>query len=147
MSPCSLYIDLVIWYCEIMIVAINDHYIETRKWGLYRGRGGGGGGGLIKERKYSIYTMDDPPSPPPHITQQHLVFRNKMTCCHDIFFHRTLGTPDERLWPGVSELPDYKSSFPKWPVQNLLQVIPALSQSGAELLQVRNKTAKTETKE
>lgn len=48
---------------------------------------------------------------------------------------RTLGTPDERLWPGVSELPDYKSSFPKWPVQNLLQVIPALGQPGADLLQ------------
>lgn len=52
------------------------------------------------------------------------------------FIHRTLGTPDERLWPGVAELPDYKSSFPKWPVQNLLQVIPALSQPGADLLQV-----------
>lgn len=48
---------------------------------------------------------------------------------------RTLGTPDERLWPGVSDLPDYKNSFPKWPVQNLLQVIPALSQPGADLLQ------------
>ncbi|CAH3169426.1 unnamed protein product [Porites lobata] len=48
---------------------------------------------------------------------------------------RTLGTPDERLWPGVSDFPDYKTSFPKWPVQNLLQVIPALSQPGAELLQ------------
>jgi len=48
---------------------------------------------------------------------------------------RTLGTPDERLWPGVSDFPDYKSSFPKWPVQNLLQVIPALTQAGADLLQ------------
>lgn len=56
-----------------------------------------------------------------------------------LFFNqhdRTLGTPDERLWPGVSDFPDYKTSFPKWPVQNLLQVIPALSQPGAELLQV-----------
>lgn len=51
-------------------------------------------------------------------------------------YDRTLGTPDERLWPGVSDFPDYKTSFPKWPVQNLLQVIPALSQPGAELLQV-----------
>lgn len=48
---------------------------------------------------------------------------------------RTLGTPDENLWPGVSDLPDYKSSFPKWPVQNLLQVIPSLGQPGADLLQ------------
>lgn len=59
------------------------------------------------------------------------------------FIHRTLGTPDERLWPGVAELPDYKSSFPKWPVQNLLQVIPALSQPGADLLQVRNSPIST----
>ncbi|XP_029202534.2 cyclin-dependent kinase 2-like [Acropora millepora] len=48
---------------------------------------------------------------------------------------RTLGTPDDNLWPGVSDLPDYKSSFPKWPVQNLLQVIPSLGQNGADLLQ------------
>ena len=27
---------------------------------------------------------------------------------------RTLGTPTEATWPGVSELPDYKDSFPKW---------------------------------
>ena len=62
-----------------------------------------------------------------------------------LFFHRTLGTPDERLWPGVSELPDYKSSFPKWPVQNLLQVIPALSQPGADLLQVRKNLSNHKT--
>ena len=23
-------------------------------------------------------------------------------------------TPTEDIWPGVSEMPDYKSSFPKW---------------------------------
>ncbi|XP_048579615.1 cyclin-dependent kinase 2 isoform X3 [Nematostella vectensis] len=32
---------------------------------------------------------------------------------------RTLGTPDDKVWPGVSELPDYKTSFPKWPVQSI----------------------------
>ena len=26
---------------------------------------------------------------------------------------RTLGTPTEATWPGVSELPDYKDSFPQ----------------------------------
>ena len=25
---------------------------------------------------------------------------------------RTLGTPNEELWPGVSKLPDYKPTFP-----------------------------------
>ena len=28
---------------------------------------------------------------------------------------RTLGTPDEETWPGVSKLPDYKPTFPNCP--------------------------------
>jgi len=28
---------------------------------------------------------------------------------------RTLGTPSEEVWPGVSTLQDYKHRFPKWP--------------------------------
>lgn len=27
---------------------------------------------------------------------------------------RLLGTPDDQLWPGVSELPHFKPSFPRW---------------------------------
>ena len=27
---------------------------------------------------------------------------------------RKLGTPDEQIWPGISELPDFKKTFPKW---------------------------------
>lgn len=27
---------------------------------------------------------------------------------------RVLGTPSEKAWPGVSQLPDYKQSFPQW---------------------------------
>merc|ERR1712110_277727 len=26
-----------------------------------------------------------------------------------------LGTPTEAVWPGISELPDFKPTFPKWP--------------------------------
>lgn len=36
---------------------------------------------------------------------------------------RTLGTPDEEIWPGVSQFPDYKTSFPKWQVQDIASVI------------------------
>ena len=32
---------------------------------------------------------------------------------------RTLGTPNETIWPGVSILPDFKSSFPQWQRQDL----------------------------
>merc|ERR1719265_969519 len=28
-----------------------------------------------------------------------------------------LGTPTEQTWPGVSELPDFKPTFPKWPAR------------------------------
>jgi len=27
---------------------------------------------------------------------------------------RIMRTPTEDIWPGVSEMPDYKASFPKW---------------------------------
>ena len=27
---------------------------------------------------------------------------------------RTLGTPTEATWPGVSQLPDFKDTFPQW---------------------------------
>lgn len=55
----------------------------------------------------------------------------------DQLFHifRILGTPDEESWPGVSKLPDYKTSFPKWTKQKLRDFNPQLNQDGIELLQ------------
>lgn len=38
---------------------------------------------------------------------------------------RTLGTPDERIWPGVSSLPDFKPTFPRWPRANLARIVRA----------------------
>ncbi|KFO69354.1 Cyclin-dependent kinase 2, partial [Cuculus canorus] len=35
---------------------------------------------------------------------------------------RTLGTPDEAAWPGVTSMPDYKPSFPKWARQDFGKV-------------------------
>ena len=49
---------------------------------------------------------------------------------------RTLGTPDEEVWPGVSSFPDYKSSFPKWPRQELKRVVKQLDEDGIDLLEV-----------
>jgi cyclin-dependent kinase len=48
-----------------------------------------------------------------------------------------LGTPDDRIWPGVSELPDYKPTFPQWSPQPLPAVIPSLDEDGYDMLQVR----------
>lgn len=47
---------------------------------------------------------------------------------------RTLGTPDETNWPNVTKLPDYKSSFPKWPQQSVAIVLPHLCAEGIDLI-------------
>uniref|UniRef100_A0A7S2ZKD4 cyclin-dependent kinase n=4 Tax=Rhodosorus marinus TaxID=101924 RepID=A0A7S2ZKD4_9RHOD len=47
---------------------------------------------------------------------------------------RTLGTPTEETWPGVSELPDYKSSFPNWPRKHIGEVVANLDDVGLDLL-------------
>jgi serine/threonine protein kinase len=48
---------------------------------------------------------------------------------------KVFGTPNEHNWPGVSTLPDYKSTFPQWPVQRLVEVVPQLDTDGIDLLQ------------
>ncbi|XP_038078217.1 cyclin-dependent kinase 2-like [Patiria miniata] len=48
---------------------------------------------------------------------------------------RTLGTPDDTVYPGVTKLPDYKSTFPKWRKQDLGKVVPVLDSEGKDLLQ------------
>jgi len=50
---------------------------------------------------------------------------------------RTLGTPDEDMWPGVSNLPDYKRIFPRWEAQNVSEIVPMLDADGTDLLMVR----------
>ncbi|XP_073908299.1 LOW QUALITY PROTEIN: cyclin-dependent kinase 2-like [Castor canadensis] len=47
---------------------------------------------------------------------------------------RTLGTPDEVVWPGVTSVPDYKPSFPKWARQDFGKVVPPLDEDGRSLL-------------
>jgi len=48
---------------------------------------------------------------------------------------RVLSTPTEDIWPGVTSLPDYKPTFPKW-TGNLLdqKMAPFLDGDGVELL-------------
>ncbi|KAL1923892.1 uncharacterized protein VTP21DRAFT_6927 [Calcarisporiella thermophila] len=47
---------------------------------------------------------------------------------------RALGTPNEKMWPGVSQLPDYKATFPSWQPQPLNKIIPTLDEEGLDLL-------------
>lgn len=48
---------------------------------------------------------------------------------------RTLGTPTEETWPGVSQYRDFKGSFPKWSGKPLAKIIPDLEPEGIDLLQ------------
>ena len=47
---------------------------------------------------------------------------------------RLLGTPDERIWPGVTSLPDFKTSFPKWSRDYKQELVPSLEENGLDLL-------------
>jgi len=43
-----------------------------------------------------------------------------------------LGTPSEEMWPGVSELPDFKPNFPKWPTRAWASIRNTAQQVGLE---------------
>ena len=46
-----------------------------------------------------------------------------------------LGTPNENIWPGVSNLPDYKLSFPQWKPKTLNNILRnRFDQHGIKLL-------------
>ena len=47
---------------------------------------------------------------------------------------RIMGTPNEERWPGVSQLPDYKPTFPQWPGADLASHLPSLDPQGVELI-------------
>uniref|UniRef100_L7M2B0 Putative cyclin-dependent kinase 2 n=1 Tax=Rhipicephalus pulchellus TaxID=72859 RepID=L7M2B0_RHIPC len=47
---------------------------------------------------------------------------------------RTLGTPDENSWPGVTNLPDYKATFPRWEPQSLANIVNGLDADGEDLI-------------
>ncbi|NWH77392.1 CDK3 kinase, partial [Piaya cayana] len=47
---------------------------------------------------------------------------------------RTLGTPTEATWPGVTQLPDYKKDFPQWTRKEIKEIVPNLDRDGRDLL-------------
>lgn len=48
---------------------------------------------------------------------------------------RTLTTPTEEDWPGVTSLPDYKPTFPSWKTNSLAQSVKQMDNTGLDLLQ------------
>ena len=47
-----------------------------------------------------------------------------------------MGTPDEKLWPGVTSLPDYKTNFPLWAPKDINKMVPNLSKDDKDPLKV-----------
>lgn len=48
--------------------------------------------------------------------------------------YRTLGTPDEEIWPGISKLPEFKPIFPIWKENILDGLVEPMERSGVDLL-------------
>ncbi|PYI03758.1 negative regulator of the PHO system [Aspergillus sclerotiicarbonarius CBS 121057] len=48
---------------------------------------------------------------------------------------RIMGTPTEVSWPGVSQLPEYRSNFPSFSSQSLQSLIPSIDPLGIDLLE------------
>lgn len=49
---------------------------------------------------------------------------------------RTLGTPSEEQWPGVTSYPDFKASFPQWERDLRQSLATNLDQAGLEMLEM-----------
>jgi serine/threonine protein kinase len=46
-----------------------------------------------------------------------------------------MGTPNEKNWPGVSKLQDFKKSFPQWKQKQFNEIFPDLEKDGLDLLE------------
>jgi serine/threonine protein kinase len=47
----------------------------------------------------------------------------------------TLGTPNNEIWKGFTELPNYGEIFPNWPSKPIEKIVPDLEPMGRQLLQ------------
>lgn len=45
-----------------------------------------------------------------------------------------LGHPSEEEWPGISEMKNYKKTFPQWKAQDLSEKVPDMDELGIDLL-------------
>ena len=50
---------------------------------------------------------------------------------------RKLGTPNESIGPGISQLEDYSPVFPQFPIRSIAKQVPSLDPLGVDLLSVR----------
>lgn len=47
---------------------------------------------------------------------------------------RLMGTPSERTWPGISQYPEYRNTFPVYATQELRMILPQVDHLGLDLL-------------
>jgi len=52
------------------------------------------------------------------------------------FLIRTVGTPSEDTWPGVTKLPEFKPNFPCWKAQPWEKILPEADALALDLLSV-----------
>ncbi|KAI8981614.1 cyclin-dependent protein kinase [Mycotypha africana] len=48
--------------------------------------------------------------------------------------YRVLGTPNEEIWPGMTQMPNYRPSFSSYPLQSMQQIFPCLDPLAQDLL-------------
>jgi serine/threonine protein kinase len=53
---------------------------------------------------------------------------------HSCLGHRIMGTPNEDSWPGVGNLPDYKTTFPQWSKAPLTKICPTMNEDALDFL-------------
>jgi hypothetical protein len=72
------------------------------------------------------------------IDQLFRIFRFVIYLISLSLFFSLLGTPTDEVWQGVTKLPDYKATFPKWEGNKLeAKMKEFLCPTGLDLLQVR----------
>ncbi len=55
-----------------------------------------------------------------------------------LFASRLFGTPNEKSWDKIVQLPFYRHDFPQWPTLKLETIVPSLTTDGIALLEVHN---------
>ena len=67
------------------------------------------------------------------------VWRGECEIAQLFAIFRSLGTPDETTWPGVTKLRDFNSAFPYWHAKAISRIAPGLDPAGEDLLKARER--------
>lgn len=67
-----------------------------------------------------------------HKREPFLMGDSEIDQVHKIF--RAIGTPEEKTWPGVSKLKEWRNNFPSWKPKNMEDLVPHMEPEGVNLL-------------